>query len=133
MVKVAFLTLIFIQSILAYSREYKIRHFKNTGSKIQRNYSNCDFEGQIIKGVTYEQHPFVILNHDCINNFHVKHHRNIYSCISGIITDVMNVLAQKCNFTLEVELLTISNEGYGDVIESQNGTFQASGLFREEA
>ena len=95
------------------SRKDSLR-LQSTSKSLEKT---CDFNGKTLNAITVEEKPYIIFNQSCMVNLNSTSEGfiKVTSCIDGWIMDTANILAQKCNFTLDI----FTKEGmiFGDAIE----------------
>ncbi len=110
--------------------------FKTVSGKVYRLASDeikqeCDFQGQLIRGVTVLSMPYMSIDPFKVEELVLNDTSQSYDITPlahGMIVDILKVLATACNFTYEIHLGKDINE-YGTVIERSNGTLETIGLF----
>ncbi len=93
--------------------------------------NDCDFNGQLIRGVTWWSPPYMMFDQDEISDEIWNNDTESYDIsglTEGIIVDILNVLSLVCNFRFEIHLGREGSE-FGNVLEHANGTVEASGMF----
>ena len=70
-------------------------------------HSTCNLDGKVIKAITVEEAPHVMVNQSCLKSLEkeIKNHPcKATECVHGLIKDILKEVSNTCNFTLELYL-----------------------------
>ena len=90
-------------------------------------HSICNLNGQVIKAITVEEAPHVMVNQSCLKSFrNTQSPMKATDCVFGLIKDILKEVSDTCNFTLE---LYLRKGAFGNV-KLINGSLVTTGNFQ---